>query len=67
MSDLKLSGREMEIVSKVFQCFQSPDAMKVSQDGHSLTSICFVSWTSATSLFLRSSTPFRRALIPHSA
>lgn len=32
MSDLKLSTRDMEIISKVFQCFQTPDAMKIDTD-----------------------------------
>lgn len=29
---MKLSARDMEIVSKVFQCFQSPDAMKIDNE-----------------------------------
>lgn len=31
MSELTLSARDLVIVQKVFQCFKSPDALKVSQ------------------------------------
>ncbi|KAL9132911.1 MAG: hypothetical protein Q9175_005911 [Cornicularia normoerica] len=32
MSDSKLTTRDMEITSKVFRCFQSPDAMKIDTE-----------------------------------
>ncbi|KAK4692529.1 hypothetical protein P7C71_g4695, partial [Lecanoromycetidae sp. Uapishka_2] len=32
MSDVALSARDLEIIQKVFQCFRSPDALKIDTD-----------------------------------
>ena len=65
MSDLKLTTRDMEIISKAFQCFQSAEAMKVSQRRLYFNQHLLRGLIPTTFPLSNARISFGRALLPH--
>ena len=65
MSDLKLTTRDMEIISKAFQCFQSAEAMKVSQRRHFFNQHLLQRLIPTTLPLSNARISFGRAIFPH--